>query len=175
MNNWTEELFEQVVKNTKLTPDTRAACREVLVLGVQNIDAAANHGKLPSAVSRAVSTLRSKEAEVLKRIDCIKDSQETLKSSVILEARLLVGNDMVAGEAKEGGNYSGMVVAANMAYAVQICGIRGVIHDVGKLQKVPSVGYKVNIVYEEPGQLAKVEEIKEIALENYKGPDRRSR
>lgn len=173
---WTEELFKQVAQSTKLSEGVKLACHDVLVDGFETKEAAERHGKLSPAVSRGLSTLRTKLKEIEQAAMSIRDLRESLKVSAINMARGLTGESLKVIDAKPGHSYQGKVLCRNEGYLVQNIGRDAVIHDVGKLEKIPgSHENLVEISYKTPDGMASVVEATGHEMSRYSGPERRSR
>lgn len=162
MSLWDKTEFDAIAASTRLSDRTIKACAEVLVNGKSGVEAAELHEIFPAAISRGLKTLRERHAELQKQAEIRKDTKDTLKTAVVQSTREMVGDQFVIRDADMGQEYEGVGILKKDGFLVQKVGIGGVIHDLGRLMKVPQEGAYLKISYPKSGGLAEVEERNEI-------------
>lgn len=172
MSLWTEPEFQRIALGTKLmerrSERTLAACREVLVEGVSGVDAAARHKMFPAQISRALGVLRDKQADMVKSAEALKSDGALLKFTAAQVAKSMVGDGLVIEDAEPGKAYEGPVIVNTHGFVVQKVGRGGVIHDLGKLERMPPLNVSLSIVYLKNDEKAVVTE---KSLANEQGKD----
>lgn len=156
MSLWSEEEFKQAAISTRLSDRTLEACKDVLVNGLAGVAVAEKHKMLPAQISRGLKGLRDSHAELLEIAKLRRESVELLKSSVVKEIHTLVGKKISIMDAEPGQSYEGPCMINLHGYVVQKVGKQGIIHDVGKLSKIPDLNVRVSIEYPNDGKLALV-------------------
>lgn len=149
MERWTEEQLRQVASLTRVKERTLDACRDVLVEGMTGIAAAEKHKMFPAQISRALTSLRDKQAEMIEKV---KDRNETLSLEQYIASevgRALVGNDFHCNLAQPGRVYEGSLLAQSKGYLVQKVGRTGVLHAVNAFDKIPPLNQPLTVSYEQ--------------------------
>lgn len=171
MERWTEDEFRRIALDTRISERTLDACRDVLVGGMLGVDAANKHKMFPSQISRALTTLREKHAEVIEISSVSKESDEMLQYVASEVAKALQGKDFQCVLAEAGQTYDGQVIAQSKGYLVQKVGRVGVLHDLARFSKLPPLNEDLRIAYGKAGGLAKVWALLP-QQERGKGPER---
>lgn len=151
------ETFDEVVgSNRRFAPSSIAAARMVLVDGMRPGEAAAKTGALPAHVSRTTKKIVEAEREWQAKngtsADVVSSVEKSLNASytlAVLTARERMGAEStVLSAAEPGREYDGTTVAQTDMHLVQNVG-RGqlVIHELAKLERVPSLGANLTIRY----------------------------
>lgn len=162
MDRWTDEEFRRVAQNTRIKDRTLDACQDVLVGGMSGVDAADKHKMFPAQISRAIATLRGKQAEL------IADPALGTKSSAVSQmvaaetAKALLGQGFESRLAQPGQAYSGPLVIQAAGYLVQNVGRSGVLHDVANFRQIPPLKEDVTIAYGREGGMARVSAIQPL-------------
>lgn len=156
MDRWTENEFRRVAQTTRISSRTLEACKDVLVDGVPGTAAAEKHKMFPAHVSRALTTLRDKQAELMKFATVRKDSDEMLQYMASEVAKHIYGQDFESRLAQPGQTYEGPMVVQSKGYMVQKVGRSGVLHDIANFDRVPPLKQNLRIDYDTQGQLTKV-------------------
>lgn len=155
--------------NTRISQRVLDACKDVLVDGMSGVDAAEKHQIFASQISRALTTLRDKQAKVMESASVGKEAdamQQYIASEV---ARVLVGKDFQCTLAQPGQTYDGPFIGQTSVYAVQKVGRQGVLHDLARFSEHPPLQQNVRIAYDRAGSLS-VGPVPE--REKGKGPER---
>ena len=150
-------VFERLAKETGLSKRSLDAARLVMVDGMRGVDVADQLGMTKQQVSRATKALyeveqRLREAGVLETSETavIERNLQASYTLAVLRAREVAGEDTVLSAAEPGQTYSGPTVARTDMHVVQDAG-RGalVIHELAKLERVPTLGQSLSISYSE--------------------------
>ncbi len=162
MGLWTEEEYQRTANSTKLSKKTVAACRSVLVDGLSNTEAATLHGVMTQHISRSLKALRDRQAEMVKTVESMSVSRDTLRAYALQEAKAVA---VAAGrweveDAQPGRSYEGPVIMQTPGFMVQRMVRTLVIHDLGKFREPPNISDNLKIDYPEDGGLAVVSENK---------------
>ncbi|AMR78048.1 KfrB domain-containing protein [Cupriavidus nantongensis] len=170
MEGWTEDEFRRVARNTRISKRTLEACKDVLVDGLSGIAAAEKHKMFAPQISRAITTLREKQAEMMEFAAVCKDADEMLQYMATEVAKALYGQDFQCALAQPGQLYEGPLVVQSKGYLVQKVGRIGILHDVSRFEDIPPLHADLRIAYDKAGGLAKVSAVQ--AQEKGKGPER---
>lgn len=144
---WTEADFQRVALSTKLSQRSVEACRSVLVDGLSGVQAAALHKVFPAQISRSLGTLRERHGEMVRSAEAFKDDTAVLRFTAGQVAKSMLGDSLVVEDAQPGKQYDGPVVANIHGFLVQKVGRNGIIHDLGDLDRLPSLNTPLTIVY----------------------------
>lgn len=154
---WTSGAFDRIAKETELSKRTLDACRLVLVEDMTGVDAEAATGVLRAQISRGLKTLREKDVKLqnddlrttMLRLTEYQGAVEVSKAMAVTEARVLAGEQLSIVDSLPGVSYVGSVLLCTPLHVVQMIGEnRAVVHDAGRLERVPVVGAGVmNICY----------------------------
>ena len=155
---WTEEEFQRIAINTRLSSRTLSACHDVLVDGLSGVDAAKLRSVLPTQISRSINAMRDRQEELLKSVAVLSESANAMKLIAVKEAQQLGGEKAVIKEAVVGQAYEGTCLQITPGFAIQKVGRFLVIHDLGRLSQEPPTGKRLKIEYPEGGGLASVSE-----------------
>lgn len=160
MTMWTDKEFDIFSQNTRLSDNVLAACREVLVHGEVGSVVADKYGLWAPQISRAIKVLKINQSKILTELDLTLSSREIKKVDLVQEARNLFGMDLVVKSAKVGETYVGPAVLESPGYfMIQRSGRVAILHELGKLEKIPSLNVRLEISYPANGDLARVNEI----------------
>jgi len=160
MKLWTDQEFDVYSQNTRLSDNVLAASREVLVLGEVGSVAAEKYGVWAPQISRAIKVLRNNQSKILADVESVSNVRESKKVELVQEARNLFGMDLVVKSAKAGENYVGPAVLESPGYfMIQRTGRIAILHELGKLEKIPALNVRLDISYPSNGDLAKVSEV----------------
>lgn len=168
MDRWTELEFQRVAHETRIADRTLDACKDVLVNGMSGSDAASKHQMFHSQISRALTTLRDKHAEVGLRTQ----STDLLKHMAQEIAKGVLGPAFSTAMAEPGKTYAGPIVVSTNGYVVQKVGRSGVLHDKGSFEVVPEQGQHVEIEYPTGQDRAVVRAVAEVDRGKQQGIDR---
>lgn len=156
MERWTEEELRQVASHTRVNARTIDACRDVLVEGMSGIDAAEKHKMFPSHLSRSLTTLREKQAELNERL-AVRQETQNLEQYIASEVgRALVGGDFQCSLAQPGHVYEGSMLANAKGYLVQKVGRSGVLHAVSAFDQMPPLNQHLTVTYDRESGKASV-------------------
>lgn len=156
---WTEEEFNRVAPNTRLSTRTLNACRAVLVDGRPGKEVSEDLKIVHPQISRGIRVLEKAAAELSEAAKIIGTTQETLKAYAVQEARLSLGEGVAVRDAQPGGVYEGPPVLKTPGFLVQKVGRDAVIHDLGKLEYSPNMNaWRLEVIYPKDGRLASVAE-----------------
>lgn len=156
---WSDADFDRFAFGTKLAGRTLDACKEVLVDGVAGVDAASKYKLFPGQVSRAVGVLRSKREEMVESAQALQDETALLKFTAMQVAKKMEGPSLRISEPEPGKSYEGAIIVSTHGFAVQKIGRSAVVHDLGKLDGLPSSNVAVSITYPLNGEKAKVADL----------------
>lgn len=170
MERWTEDEFRRVALNTRISARTLVACKDVLVEGMSGIAAAEKHKMFAPQISRAITTLRDKQAKMFEFASVSKGADEMLQYMATEVAKALHGQDFQCALAQPGQAYEGPVVVQSKGYLVQKVGRLGVLHDLARFSALPPLHENLRIAYDNEGGLAKVEQV--LTQVKGKGPAR---
>lgn len=170
MERWTEDEFRRVALNTRISKRTLEACKDVLVDGLSGIAAADKHKMFAPQISRAITTLREKQAEMMEFASVSKDANEMLRYMTTEIAKGIYGQDFQCALAQPGQAYEGPLVIQSKGYLVQKVGRIGVLHDLARFNDLPPLHANLRITYDQEGGLAKVGPAE--TQERGKGPER---
>ena len=162
MDRWTDEEFRRVAPNTRIKDRTLDACKDVLVDGMSGIDAAQKHKMFPAQISRAITTLRGKQAEMIAFPVVRKESAELNQLVAAETAKALLGQGFESRVAQPGQTYKGPLVIQAAGYLVQNVGRGGVLHDVANFELIPALKEEVRISYGKDGGMAQVSPVLEL-------------
>lgn len=146
---WTDADFQRVALSTKLSQRSVDACRSVLVDGLSGLEAAALHKMFPAQISRSLGTLRERRGEMVKSAEAFKDDAALLKFTAGQVAKSILGDALVVEDAQAGKQYEGPIVVNVHGFLVQKVGRIGIVHDLGNLDRLPSLNTPLTIVYPE--------------------------
>ncbi|RWA45621.1 hypothetical protein AU476_00895 [Cupriavidus sp. UYMSc13B] len=171
MERWTEDEFRRVALNTRISKRTLDACKDVLVDGLSGVAAADKHKMFAPQISRAITTLREKQAEMMEFASVSKDA-DVMRQYVAAEvAKSLYGQHFQCALAQPGQAYEGPLVVQSTGYFVQKVGRNGVLHDMARFNNdLPPLQADLRIAYDKDGGLAKVSPVK--VPDKGKGPER---
>lgn len=158
MSLWPEDEFQRVGISTKLSGRTLAACRDVLVLGVSGVDAASLHSLYPSQISRGLGVLRERRDEISKSAKMFKSEVKVMRFAAAEVAKHIAGDGLIVVDAEAGQCYEGKMIANTNGFMVQQQGRLGIMHNVGKLEKMPAMNVLLTIDYPKDGGKALVRE-----------------
>lgn len=158
MSLWPDTEFQRVGKSTKLSARTLAACRDVLVEGMPGVDVAAQHAIKPAQISRALGVLRDRRDEISKSAELLKSETEVLKTTAAQVAKNIAGDGLVIVDAQAGQVYEGKMIVNTHGFMVQQIGRTGIMHDLGNLEKMPTLNTLLTIAYPASGGKALVRE-----------------
>lgn len=169
MERWTEDEFRGVALKTRISERTLEACKDVLVDGLSGVAAAEKHKMFPPQISRAIATLREKQAEMM---ELASGADEVLQDMASEAAKTLFGQKFPCALAQPGQTYEGPLVVQSKGYAVQKVGRLGVLHSLESFGRLPlpPLRENVRIAYDKDGGLSKVEPVQ--LPERGKGPER---
>lgn len=156
MERWNENEFRRVAQTTRISTRTLDACKDVLVDGMSGTAAAEKHRMFPAHVSRALTTLRDKQADLMKFATVRKDSDEMLQYMASEVAKHLYGQDFESKLAQPGQTYEGPIVVRGKGYLVQKVGRGGILHDIAHFDHIPPLQQDLRIDYDSLGQPTKV-------------------
>lgn len=162
MDRWTDEEFRRIAQNTRIKDRTLDACRDVLVQGMSGIDAAEKHKMFPAQISRAITTLRTKQAEIIAFPVVRKESAELNQLVAAETAKALLGQGFASRLAQPGQAYKGPLVIQAAGYLVQQVGRGGVLHDITSFEQIPPLKEEVTIAYGKEGGMAQVSAAEQI-------------
>lgn len=162
---WPEAEFQRVAISTKLSERTLAACRDVLVHGVAGIDSASTHGLKSSAISRGLGVLRDRREEISKSAGVFLNEGLLLRFAAAEAAKQFAGDGLTIVDAHPGFKYEGKIVAATHGFAVQQQGRFGIMHDLGNLDRIPTINTLLTIDYPIDGSKASVIEKPKLVQE----------
>lgn len=155
---WNDTDFQRVVNSTKLSNRTIEACRDVLVNGLSGIEAGDKHNVLPAQISRALKAIREQEVDMPKLARSRSNAAAKMKNYAISEAKAEFPALKVV-EIELGITYSGPIVMKTPGYVVQRDNRILVAHDIGKLERSPSMSNELHITYPKDGGKAAVVDI----------------
>jgi len=171
MERWTEDEFRRVALNTRISKRTLDACKDVLVDGLSGVAAADKHKMFAPQISRAITTLREKQAEMMEFASVSKDADEMRQYVATEVARTLYGQDFQCALAQPGQAYEGPLVVQSTGYLVQKVGRIGILHDQVRFSNdPPPLHTDLRIAYDKNGGLAKIGPVQ--VQEKGKGPER---
>ena len=147
MGVWTETEFQRISTGVRLSQRTLIACKAVLVDGLSGVDAAAQNKMFPSQISRGLGVLREHQAELVKSAEVLKEEGALFKYTAAAVAKNMVGEGLIIVDAQPGEVYEGRVIVNTHGFVVQQVGRSGVMHDLGKLEKVPTLNVLLTIAY----------------------------
>lgn len=156
MERWTEDEFRGVALNTRISKRTLEACKDVLVDGLSGVAAAERHKMFPPQISRAITTLREKQAEMM---GLASEADEVLQDMASEAAKTLYGQEFPCALAQPGQAYEGPLVIQTKGYLVQKVGRIGVLHNLARFNDMPPLYANLRIAYDKEGGLAKVEPV----------------
>lgn len=156
MERWTEDEFRRVAHNTRISERTLEACRDVLVDGISGVAAAEKHKMFAPQISRALTTLRDKQAKIMENVSVAKDADQMQQYIATEVARSLVGKDFECILAKPGHAYEGPMIGQTSAYLIQKVGRQGVLHDLTRFVEPPPLKTNLRISYDMEGAFAHV-------------------
>ena len=145
-----EQDFWAAVDRTNLTAENREAARLVLVDGLKQAQVVDLTGKTKQRISAIVGTVERAHAEVVAEHEANTVTEvDALNASYALcvkGARETLGEGAVVRPATDDGKYVGKIIARTSLHIAQETG-RGtaVIHDLAKLDVVPSLNQSVSI------------------------------
>lgn len=161
MERWTEDQLRQVASLTRVKERTLDACRDVLVEGMTGIAAAEKHKMFPAQISRALTTLRDKQAEMIEKVT-VRNETLNLEQYIASEVgRALVGDDFQCNLAQPGRVYEGNMLALSKGYLVQKVGRTGVLHPVNAFERIPALNQPLTVSYEQANGKATVTEVQD--------------
>lgn len=171
-NILTKEEFLKAVQLTKLADRTVAGCECVLVQGLSNVKAGEVVGVLPEQISRGLKLIRARHAELQtlqqEAENKLKEKKESIKADVVQAARGIAFENMTISDAEPGNEYTGRVILKDQGFLVQRMARHGIIHDLGKMSKVPKIDSFVSISYPAEKGLATVVAADEIEKDSKK-------
>lgn len=170
MERWTEDEFRRVANNTRISERTLDACKDVLVEGLTGVAAAEKHKMFTPQISRALSTLRDKQAKLMESASVSKDADQMQQYIATGVARSLMGKDVQCVLAQPGLSYDGPFIGGSQTYLIQKVGRQGVLHDLARFNEHPPLHEPLRIVYDKAGGLAKVGPV--LTPQVGKGPER---
>lgn len=160
MSRWTEDEFQRVANNTRLSTRTLAACRDVMVHGLTGVDAGKAHDVLPAQISRATANLRAKHEELVKSVALMRSSSSEMKAIAFSQAqKLAIFGNLPVVDAEIGQSYIGPCAGVTPGFVIQRVNEPTkclVIHDLGKLATGPDINKRMAISYPKDGGLASV-------------------
>lgn len=159
MDRWAEDDFLHIARTTRISARTLDACKDVLVEGMTNTAAAEKHKMFAPQISRAVSTLREKQAELLKFATVRKESDEMMQYIASEVAQHLFGREFQTALALPGCRYEGPVVVQSKGYLVQKVGRSGVLHNLAAFDTPPAMNKNLLIDYDARGLLSSVVDV----------------
>jgi len=159
MGEWTSKEFKRIAVSTKLSDRTLAACHDVLVEGKSGVVAGIDHQMAPAQVSRGLKVLREKQSELIRSAQTLMNGTNLLKFTAEQIAKNIKGEGFDIKDPQSGRRYEGMPVVNTHGFLVQQVGRSGVIHDLGRLERVPPMNNKVGIEYPAGAGQAKVEDL----------------
>ena len=148
----TLEEFKRAAKQRRLSDTSKEAARMVLVDGVGQSEVAALVGVTSARISQIVATVREEHEKLTNKQ--VKTLEADYAIAVNL-SRAKLGDSVVIAEADRNNRYVGKILVRTDFYAVQEVGKGVVIHDLSRLDNVPSVGSSVGITYENGRGLVK--------------------
>lgn len=167
---WPDHLFEAVARETNLGPSTLDACRRVLVNGDKGVEVAQDMGLFASQISRSVSVLNRKLAELGdltansrgydQAVYALQAETEVSRNLAVIKAREMVGENCLVKDAVAGETYIGKPLVKTSHHAVQSTGRDlAVIHELAKLERPPNMTFPMlEVAYPKDGKLAQVQE-----------------
>lgn len=159
MGEWTSEEFKRIAVSTKLSDRTLAACHDVLVEGKSGVVAGLDHQMAPAQVSRGLRVLRDRQSELIRSAHNMKIDTNLLKYTAEQIAKNIKGEGFDIKDPQSGRRYEGVPVVNTHGFLVQQVGRSGIIHDLGRLERVPTMNNKVGIEYPAGAGQAKVEDL----------------
>jgi hypothetical protein len=147
MSLWTEFEFQRVALGTRLSDKTLEACRDVLIEGMSGVEVATKHKLFPAQISRSIGTLRDKQREMLVSADALMEGVARMKYTVEQLAKDAMGSKFNVTEAEPGKSYEGPILTGAHGFFVQQVGRSGILHDSGRLDKIPPHGLLLVIKY----------------------------
>lgn len=167
MSLWPDTEFQRVGMNTKLSRRTLDACRDVLVDGISGVDAANRHQMAPAQISRALGVLREKKEDISKSAALFRNEDEVFKYVIAQTAKNIAGENLIIVDAQPGQAYQGKIIVSAHGFAVQQIGRSAVMHNLGQLEKIPTLNAMLAIAYPREGGLASVSDV--LAVDRTKG------
>ena len=159
---WNDTDFQRAANSTKLSDRTIEACRDVLVNGLSGIEAGDKHNVVPAQISRALKTIRDQAINTSDFVKNMIDSTDAMKAYAISEAKVEFPALEVV-DIKLDKTYSGPIVMKTPGYVVQRDGRTLVAHDIGKLERSPSMSNELHITYpKDGGKAAVVDVVKDL-------------
>lgn len=167
---WPDVLFEKVANAMDLGPNTREACRRVLVEGEKPAVVAKDMGMYHSAISRGVSGVLRKLNEMgdlsanplgySQAVTAHRVETDISRDLAVSKAREMVGENLVVKDAEAGHSYLGKPLIKTTHHVVQSVGRQeAVIHDLARLERAPNMNFPLmEVNYPRDGTLAKVQE-----------------
>lgn len=156
MDGWTEEEFQRVAQLTRISERTLEACKDVLVNGMRQYAAAEKHKMFDPQVARAITILRTKQAELVDISAVEQDSAQMAQLVAAGTAKALFGPNFNSRLAQPGQSYTGLAAFESSGFLLQMVGSGGILHDLTKLAERPAPKSKVCITYDKKGGLARV-------------------
>lgn len=154
--------------NTRISDRILDACKDVLVVGMSGVAAAEKHKIFASQISRALTTLRDKQAKVMASAS-VREESDVVQQYIATEvARALVGKDFQCRLAQPGQTYDGPLIGQSTVYIVQKVGRHGVLHDLARFSDIPPLKQNLRIAYDAAGARAVVGPVP--GAEKGKGP-----
>jgi hypothetical protein len=163
MDHWTEDEFRRAATGTRLSPRSIEACRDVLVEGMTGIAAAARHQMLPAQLSRALGTLRERQADFERLATGRAKSGEMEVFTASEVGRAIYGPGFQSSLPDPHTTYEGPVVGCTPVYLIQKVGRTGILHPLSRLGEVPAVHSNVRISYGDRLEPARVETTQQAA------------
>ncbi|WP_304350887.1 hypothetical protein [Comamonas testosteroni] len=168
MDRWSEDELRRVAAETRLSARTIDACRDVLVMGMSGVSAAEKHKMFAAQISRSLTTLREKQADMNKPVGLGPESvglEQYIASEV---ARALMGQDFECRLAQPGQSYEGPMLAQSKGFLVQKVGRSGILHPVAGFDHIPTMNTPLTVSYEKGSSKAQVS----MSQERSKGIER---
>lgn len=154
--------FQNLVRDTNLSPNSREAARLVFVEGWSQTDAGAEVGLSKQRMTQIVKVLRTAEQKHKDEADLAAFRQgqgpqsqishvtavEASFAVAVRSAREAYGDDALVQTPKSDGKSVGEIIARTDFHVVQAVGKSSVVvHELAKLDRAPPVGKSVSIEY----------------------------
>lgn len=168
MDRWSEDELRRVAAETRLSARTIDACRDVLVTGMSGVSVAEKHKMFPAQISRSLTTLRDKQADLNKAVG-VGPASVGLEQYIASEvARALMGQDFECRLAQPGQSYEGPMLAQSKGFMVQKVGRSGILHPIAGFVQIPPMNTSLTVSYEKGGSMAQIS----LSQERSKGIER---
>lgn len=148
-----------------MSKSTLTVCADYLVNGTKQKDICQKYGVTEGEISRGVKRLTEAREKILAQSIEFNAGDILAQQSVVLAAKMVEGEGLSVSDAEPGQTYEGSVILNSKGFMIQKTGrSSAVLHDAGKLDKMPAARDYVKIEYLNEGKAA-VSYPREVGLE----------